>query len=244
MKTTAPDTTKIMLFYESFEDAIGDVYDMDKAASADLYRAVVRYGLYGEEPQLTGICATLWKLMLPTLVNGRNKALAGKKGGKATKHNNPNGRRGKTDTADDSEPSDTPKKPQGKAAARFTPPSVDEVQQYITAQGYAVNAAKFVDYYTVKGWTVGNAIMKDWKAAVRLWQSRLQPQPSPYTPNERGEVNVCGTIVELGYDEWIDAAGRRTYGDGKTEVPKDAPRRPAECYVWSRACNEWVFNTY
>lgn len=55
---------------------------------------------------------------------------------------------------------------------RFVPPTVEEVQDYINEKGYRVNAQRFVDYYSSKGWTIGrNSPMKDWKAAVRTWAS-------------------------------------------------------------------------
>lgn len=257
-----------MLFYESYEDAINDLYEVaEETQCLELYRAIVRYGLYGEEPTFTGIASTFWKLIYPTLKKQRDTAEAGrkggKKGGKASKQNNPNGRRGKKGGKAAAEPEapdgsamdeeEATPKPQRKAApARFAPPSVDEVQQYITAQGYAVNAANFVDFYASKGWRVGNNPMKDWKAAVRTWQRREQEHPtaptsaagSPaqFTPNERGEVNVCGIIVKLGYGERIDANGRRTYGNGRITVPQDAPRRPADDYEWSDHCNKWIYN--
>ena len=55
---------------------------------------------------------------------------------------------------------------------RFTPPSVEEVRAYITEKSYNVDADAFVDFYTSKGWKVGNQSMKDWKAAVRTWNKR------------------------------------------------------------------------
>lgn len=55
---------------------------------------------------------------------------------------------------------------------RFVPPTVEEVQDYINEKGYKVNAQRFVDYYSSKGWTIGrNSPMKDWRAAVRTWAS-------------------------------------------------------------------------
>lgn len=55
---------------------------------------------------------------------------------------------------------------------RFVPPTVEEVEEYINEKGYNVNARRFVDYYSSKGWTIGrNSPMKDWKAAVRTWAS-------------------------------------------------------------------------
>ena len=55
-------------------------------------------------------------------------------------------------------------------AARFTPPTVDEVRDYCRERGNAVNASRFVDFYAAKGWMVGKNRMKDWKAAVRTWE--------------------------------------------------------------------------
>nr|DAW15719.1 MAG TPA: endonuclease [Caudoviricetes sp.] len=52
---------------------------------------------------------------------------------------------------------------------RFTPPTVEEVRNYISEKGYEVNADNFVDFYESKGWMIGKNKMKDWKAAVRTW---------------------------------------------------------------------------
>lgn len=55
---------------------------------------------------------------------------------------------------------------------RFTPPTVDQVRAYCAEKGYAVDADRFVDYYTSNGWRVGKNPMKDWKAAVRTWNGK------------------------------------------------------------------------
>lgn len=57
----------------------------------------------------------------------------------------------------------------GKPNKRFTPPTVEEVEDYINEKGYNIDAHKFVDYYTANGWRVGKSPMKDWRAAVRNW---------------------------------------------------------------------------
>lgn len=57
---------------------------------------------------------------------------------------------------------------------RFTPPTVEEVQAYITENNYIVDAQKFIDYYQSNGWIVGKTKMKDWKATVRGWERREQ----------------------------------------------------------------------
>jgi len=63
---------------------------------------------------------------------------------------------------------DTPK----KVRPHFTPPTREEVAEYCRERNNQVNADRFVDFYTAKGWTVGKNPMKDWKACVRTWEQR------------------------------------------------------------------------
>lgn len=60
---------------------------------------------------------------------------------------------------------------------RFTPPSVEEVAAYCREKGYTISPEHFIDFYQSVGWKVGNKSMKDWKAAVRTWQSRERQKP-------------------------------------------------------------------
>ena len=55
---------------------------------------------------------------------------------------------------------------------RFSPPSVEEVREYISEKGYNINPENFVDFYQSKGWKIGQTKMKDWKASVRTWARR------------------------------------------------------------------------
>ena len=57
----------------------------------------------------------------------------------------------------------------------FIPPTVDQVRAYCTEKGYTLDVDRFVDYYTSNGWRVGKNPMKDWKAAVRNWNGKEQP---------------------------------------------------------------------
>lgn len=54
--------------------------------------------------------------------------------------------------------------------ARFEPPTFAEVAAYCTERKNAIDPQAFVDFYTSKGWKVGNQAMKDWQAAVRTWE--------------------------------------------------------------------------
>lgn len=57
-------------------------------------------------------------------------------------------------------------------ATAFQPPSLDEVKRYIIDNSYNVNADRFFEFYSSKGWLIGKNRMKDWKAAVRGWHAR------------------------------------------------------------------------
>mgnify|MGYP001637805659 CR=1 FL=1 len=69
--------------------------------------------------------------------------------------------------------------------ARFRAPSPEEVDEYARsyAEGKGLDLAstdfdpeRFVDFYAQKGWMVGKAKMKDWKASVRIWVRSSKPR--------------------------------------------------------------------
>lgn len=74
-----------------------------------------------------------------------------------------------------------------EARKRSSTPSVDEVREYCFERGNGVDAETFVDFYASKGWKVGSAPMKDWKAAVRTWEkrdNRAAPRAKPIDTND------------------------------------------------------------
>ena len=84
-----------------------------------------------------------------------------------------------------------------EARKRFSPPSAAEVREYCLERENAVDAESFVDFYAAKGWKVGNAPMKDWKAAVRTWEkreSRAAPRRGAFNANDY----LLGIIGEEG----------------------------------------------
>ena len=71
-----------------------------------------------------------------------------------------------------------------RKAAAFTPPSVSEVEEYVSANGYtSVNPQQFIDHYTAVGWMIGKNKMKDWRAAVRNWHRRSADSINEQTQN-------------------------------------------------------------
>lgn len=61
---------------------------------------------------------------------------------------------------------------EGKKTKRFSPPSLEQVTNYIRERGSKVNPERFIDFYQSKNWTVGKSKMSDWQAAVRTWEQR------------------------------------------------------------------------
>jgi len=56
---------------------------------------------------------------------------------------------------------------------RFTPPSLQEVEQYCRERKNSVDPETFVDFYTANGWVQsGNKKIKDWQACIRTWEKR------------------------------------------------------------------------
>ncbi len=56
----------------------------------------------------------------------------------------------------------------------FVVPSVNEIADYCTQRANDVDALQFFDYYQSKGWSVGKGKMKDWRAAVRIWERNIK----------------------------------------------------------------------
>lgn len=64
----------------------------------------------------------------------------------------------------------------------FTKPTVEEIRNYVTENHYSIDPETFFDYYEARGWMAGKTPMKDWKAAVRLWQRNQKPNASTTPP--------------------------------------------------------------
>lgn len=52
--------------------------------------------------------------------------------------------------------------------SHFEPPTVEEVYLYCEGRHNGIDAQRFVDYYTARGWKN----ITDWKAQIRVWENR------------------------------------------------------------------------
>ena len=66
-------------------------------------------------------------------------------------------------------PADDFSPPVREPAKKFQKPTIEQIRTYCKEAGKNIDAEAFFDFYEAKGWVVGRAPMKDWKAAVRNW---------------------------------------------------------------------------
>lgn len=66
----------------------------------------------------------------------------------------------------------SPKGVENTKSKKFIKQSVEEINTYCQERQNTISAEQFFNFYESKGWRVGNQPMKDWKAAVRTWESK------------------------------------------------------------------------
>lgn len=64
-----------------------------------------------------------------------------------------------------------------KEGVRFQKPTIEDIRVYCIVRKNRVDPVAFYNYYESNGWKVGKNPMKDWKAAVRTWESREESRP-------------------------------------------------------------------
>lgn len=82
-----------------------------------------------------------------------------------------NKKKSKTKNKIEDKEEDKDKKDQN-ARPRFIPPTIEDVASYCLERNNGVDSVKWHNFYSSKGWMVGSNKMKDWKAAVRTWETK------------------------------------------------------------------------
>lgn len=173
-----------VVFYRSFWEAIKQLPEKERLESLT---AILEYGLDEIEPKSAGVASAIFLMAKPQIDANNRKYQNGTKGGRPSTKTEPNYNL----ESNYNKPSDnqtiTKAKPKEKDNVNdnvndnnkktFTPPSVSDVSDYCTLNGYGIDPESFVDFYASKGWMVGKNKMKDWKASVRTWV-RSQRQES------------------------------------------------------------------
>lgn len=213
------EVTYIKIFVD-YLDAIEPLGDAERGR---LFTSLLTYARTGEAPQLGGNERFLFPMMRAQLdrdiaamagvSEARSKAAKASKSSKCEQIQQMQAKAANASKSskdkDKDEDKDEDKKGNGARAARFTPPSVEEVSAYCQERGNGVDASRFVDFYSSKGWMVGKSKMKDWKAAVRNWERSGDAKATP--------AKKPGYNVQHHGDELSDvqrAAIQKLLGDG------------------------------
>lgn len=72
----------------------------------------------------------------------------------------------------------------------FTPPTLPEIQSYITDKKYNVNADRFFNHYESNGWRVGRNKMVSWKSALSGWESRDKSEKPEKANNSVADISA------------------------------------------------------
>jgi hypothetical protein len=78
----------------------------------------------------------------------------------------------------------------------FHPPSLTDVSAYCKERKNTINPQTFISHYESNGWMVGKNKMKDWKAAIRGWETRGGDNAGRGTGNRSGGP---GTPIQAEY---------------------------------------------
>ena len=164
----------------------------------ELIGMIVRYLRTGEEPEpRTDTQEAVLIAIRPVMETSRSRIVAGGNGGKSSSND--------ASKAESKRPSEEEeeeevgrgiKEEERGSKARFRAPSPEEVAEYARsyAEGKDLDLAstdfdpeRFVDFYAQKGWVVGKAKMKDWKASVRIWVRSSKPMERKREVNDGGD---------------------------------------------------------
>lgn len=166
-------------FYESFASALKRI--KKKQDRADAYDAIVNYALYGVEPDMDNLpdsAAIAFDLIRPTLDASKRKAESGRSGGKRKQTGS------KPEANSKGEQSGTEKEGEKEGEIEnecyispnpsFTPPTLQEVQDYAAINRYLSDPKRFFDYYAAGGWRDRDGLPINWRQKFLTWENREQ----------------------------------------------------------------------
>ena len=114
----------------------------------------------------------------------------------------------------------TPTKEKKKrSSSTFVKPTFEECMAYAQEKGYQWNIERFFNYYESNGWRVGQNPMKNWKAAMRTWNTK-EPQYS--------QPNLFPTTTSInnnGLTQYNNGTVQQQFGGGQSYYTKESEQR-------------------
>lgn len=182
-----------VIFYRSFANAIKRLPPDEQLRAL---WAIIDYGLDGAEPECDGLYMVAYEMAKPQIDANVKRKINGAKGGKPKTYGyetvKPMVTENETYGYETVKPNVKEKvkvnvkvkekekeKEKDNREVHFVPPTLENVRGYCREHGYNVDAERFIDFYSSKGWMIGKNRMKDWKAAVRNWARQEKKQGNP-----------------------------------------------------------------
>ena len=171
---------------ESFVFHSEYIADLPREHKAVFAIYTINYALCGEKPPIEEgtLEYSLWVKIARRIDQEAEKyeaikakrAAAGKKH-KGNQHTQEEPKQEELEEKPQAEKDEPTEKPSEKPKAKnFKKPTVEEIQAYCTERKNSVDARAFFDFYESKGWKIGTAKMKDWRASVRNWERRQKSE--------------------------------------------------------------------
>ena len=171
------------VFHKDYIDDLPDQY------KTEFIQATINYGLYGENPPFKDgtLEMALWAKIARRIdaeaekykeISEKRKEAAKKRYQQYQQRTKPvREEPAKTEQTEQkvATPEESPAESQTakpKKAAAFVKPTVEEIAEYCSERKNGIDPQAFYDFYESKGWKVGAAKMKDWRASVRTWEKR------------------------------------------------------------------------
>ncbi len=181
-----------LAYLQIFADKVELLEPFDDAERGRLLTAMLTYAMQDVEPVLTGNERYIWPVFRQMIDQSKASLQSKQAGGRARQASS--GQQKPAEAQQDSaeassgqqKPAEAPiiqesgirnqesgiKNQKGEEKrARFTPPSVEDVEQYAMSQGLHIDARRFVAHYTANGWKTGAAKLVDWRAKVQEWSA-------------------------------------------------------------------------
>lgn len=215
-----------------YTDWLSMIEELDNEQRGVLFLAIMRYQSDGEIPEMkkgsgekiafAHFCTQFLKDQEKYNKTVASRSAAGKLGGRPkanisdekqkkqmlfeeSNKNQSEAKKADNDNVNDNDNDIKENTLKGVKEKRFAPPTPENVRKYCREMGYThVDADRFVDFYSAKGWMVGKNHMKDWKAATRNWE-RSQRQESTAKGTEKKSQTRFSNFEQrnYNYDELI-----------------------------------------
>lgn len=177
------NTRDSMIFYRSFYEAIKE---LSNEQQGQLYNSIFTYSLDFIEPELTGICKTIWTLIKPQLDANIKKYKNGKKP-KAKQNTSKTQAKAKQDESktqanvnvnvnenDNQNENDNANDSEFGTPTQIEPPSIEQVKSYFEQRTKnKTEAQNFFDYWSASNWCNHLGASINWQQKAISWIGKI-----------------------------------------------------------------------